>query len=254
MAQRFLKDPTSKQAHLATPVVLQWIFANKPESAAEIFAGDSTIRAKIVAAISTETVQGLLPDLLSMASGGAGGVPRASGHGVQPTYDTPSYDAKADAPSSSGGSEFDTMGRIAIIKHLRKLGVDYSSAKNVDELRALAKSSGGGGAGAPRASSGKQKWQTDLAREAAVSVLTTAAVPGGFVTRPSPRSSSGMVLCTWQNGKAMNLQINKDESTGKFSLKNCPFQSSTINEFISYFQGNTGGVLPIPLVILPQFQ
>ena len=63
-----------------------------------------------------------------------------------------------------------------------------------------------------------------------------------------------MVLCTWQNGKAMNLQINKDESTGKLSLKNCPFQSSAINEFIAYFQGNTGGVLPVPLVILPQFQ
>ena len=185
--------------------------------------------------------------------GGSGG---GGGGGAQPTYDTPSYNAKADTPASSGGSEFDTMGRLAVIKHLRKLGIDYSTATNVDELRALAKASGGGGGagGAPGASSGKQKWQTELARDAAASLLTAAAVPGGFLTRPSPRSTSGMVLCTWQANKVMNLQINKDESTGKLSLKSCPFQATTINEFIAYFQGNTGGVLPARLVLLPQFQ
>lgn len=50
--------------------------------------------------------------------------------------------AESHTPTASS-SVFDGMGRLALIKHLRSVGVDYSNAKNVDELRELAIQSSG---------------------------------------------------------------------------------------------------------------
>lgn len=153
-------------------------------------------------------------------------------------------------PSSSGGDEYDGMKRLQLIKLLRSRNVDYGDAKNIEELKDLARKSQKSGT---PAASGPPKWITKMSREEATQTIAAAAVPGGFVLRPSERSSSGYTITTLQRGKPQNFGIDRGADQ-KFNFSKSQDKFDSIEQLVLAYTTTTRNYFAEPLVILPQFR
>jgi hypothetical protein len=92
-----------------------------------------------------------------------------------------------------------------------------------------------------------------MSREESAQAVVTAGVGGGFVVRPSERSSSGYTITTLQNGKPQNFGIDKG-TDAMFNFSKSDLKFDSLGSLIQGYTTTTHNYFSQPLAVLPQFQ